>query len=243
MSFIEKYYKLEKKLFEEEKYKNIKLNSKVAYAILKYMVENNINIKIDKDGKKYIENSRDYIKQKMNLYINTITSIYKELIKVDLIEEKWIEVGKPNIVYIKNCESKETEEKHNICDTAKVEKIENEKEEIIGEFKYADYMVAQYWIKEKELKKINFLYNMCLKKIDLERYTYTEQEIIKIALQYITGKKEPSAFDKDINNVDDEIVSNAIKDIKNKTRDEINCVVESLAKSISLECFKKCRKM
>ena len=240
MSFIEKYYKLEKKLFEEEKYKDIKLNSKVAYAILKYMVENNINIKNDKDGKKYIENSREYIKQKMNLSINTITSIYKELIKVDLIEEKWIEVGKPNIVYIKSCESKETEEKHNICDAVKVEKTE---EEIIGKFNYADYMVAQYWIKEKELKKINFLYNSCLKKIDLERYTYIEQEIIKIALQYITGKKELSAFDKDINNVDDEILSNAIKGIKNKTRDEINCVVESLSKSISLECFKKCRKM
>ena len=44
MSFIENYYKLEKKLFEEEKYKNIKLNSKVAYSILKYMLENNINI-------------------------------------------------------------------------------------------------------------------------------------------------------------------------------------------------------
>lgn len=88
MSFIEKYYKLEKKLFEDEKYKDVKLNLKVAYAILKYMLENNINIKIDKDGKKYIENSRDYIKQKINVSINTITSIYKELIKLDLIAEK-----------------------------------------------------------------------------------------------------------------------------------------------------------
>ena len=131
MSFIEKYYKLEKKLFEKEEYKDIKLNSKVAYAILKYMVENNINIKIDKDGIKYIENSRDYINQKMNLSINTITSIYKELIKLDLIEEKWIEVGKPNIVYIKNCESEEAEEKHNICETAKVEKIKEKKKKLL----------------------------------------------------------------------------------------------------------------
>lgn len=243
MSFIENYYKLEKKLFEEEKYKDIKINSKVAYSILKYMLENNINIKIDKDGKKYIENSRDYIKHKMNVSINTITSIYKELIKVDLIEEKWIEVGKPNIVYIKSCESKETQENHNVCETVKVEKTQEEKDEIIGEFKYADYMVAQCWIKEIELKKINFLYNTCLKKIDLERYTYIEQEIIKIALQYITGKKEPSTFDKFISNIDDEILKNVIKDIKNRTRDEVNCVVESLASSLALECFRKCRKM
>lgn len=243
MSFIEKYYKLEKKLFEEEKYKDVKLNSKVAYAILKYMVENNINIKIDKDGKKYIENSREYIKQKMNLSINTITSIYKEIIKLDLIEEKWIEVGKPNIVYIKNCESEETEEKHNICEIAKVEKIKEEKEEIIGEFNYADYMVAKYWLEEIELKKINFLYNICLKKIDLDRYTHIEQDIIKIALQYITGKKEPSTFDKDINNIDNETLSNVIKDIKNKTRDEINSVIESLVNELPIKCFRKCRKM
>lgn len=239
MSFIENYYKLEKKLFEEEKYKDIKLNSKVVYSIFKYMLENNINMKMDKDGKKYIENSRDYIKQKMNLSINTITSIYKELIKVDLIEEKWIEVGKPNIVYIKKCESKEIEEKHNICETVNTKKTD----ESIGEFEYADYMVAQCWIKEFELKKINFLYNTCLKKIDLERYTYIEQEIIKIALQYITGKKETSTFDKFISNINDEILKNAIKNIKNKRRKEVDCVVESLAKSLSMECFRKCRKM
>ena len=134
---------------------------------------------------------------------------------------------------------KEKEEKHNICELVNTEKTD----EIIGEFEYADYMVAQCWIKEIELKKINSLYNMCLKKIDLERYTYIEQEIIKIAMQYITGKKEPSIFDKFISNIDDEILKNVIKNIKNKTRDEVNCVVESLAKSLSMEYFRKCRKM
>lgn len=234
---------MEKKLFEEEKYKDVKLNSKVAYVILKYMVENNINIKIDKDGKKYIENSREYIKQKINLSINTLTSIYKELIKLGLIEEKWIEVGKPNIVYIKNCESEESHEKHNICETAKVEKIKKEKEEIIGEFNYADFMVAKYWLEQIELKKINILYNRCLKKIDLDRYTDIEQNIIKIALQYITGKKEPSTIDKDISNIDNEILTNVIKDIKSKTRNEINSVIESLVNELPVKCFRKCRKM
>ena len=50
-------------------------------------------------------------------------------------------------------------------------------------------------------------------------------------------------FDKFIINIDDEILKNAIKDIKNKTRDEVNCVVESLTKSLPMECFRKCRKM
>lgn len=104
-------------------------------------------------------------------------------------------------------------------------------------------MVAKYWLEEIELKKINFLYNICLKKIDLDRYTHIEQDIIKIALQYITGKKEPSTFDKDINNIDNEILTNVIKDIKSKTRDEGNCVVECLAKSLSMECFRKSKRI
>lgn len=88
-----------------------------------------------------------------------------------------------------------------------------------------------------------FIYNRCLKKIDLDRYTHIEQDIIKIALQYITGKKEPSTFDKNINNIDNEILSNVIKDIKSKTRDEINFVIESLVNEIPVKCFRKCRKM
>jgi len=118
-----------------------------------------------------------------------------------------------------------------------------EKEEIIGEFNYADYMVAKYWLEEIELKKINILYNRCLKKIDFNKYTNIEKDIIKIALQYITGKKEPSTFDKDINNIDNEILSNVIKDIKSKTRNEINSVIESLVTELPIKCFRKCRKM
>ena len=68
MSFIENYYKLEKKLFEEEKYKDIKLNSKVAYAILKYMLENNINIKTDKEIIKEVEVIKYVEKEKAKIW-------------------------------------------------------------------------------------------------------------------------------------------------------------------------------
>lgn len=116
---MKEFYKLDKFLFEDEKYKNLKLNSKIAYCILKDMKDENINVKTDINGNKYIENARTYLMQKLNITKNTITSIYKELFRVNLIEEKWIEVGKANIVYIKNWESKEQEENNNICEKKK----------------------------------------------------------------------------------------------------------------------------
>ena len=113
---MNEFYKLDKFLFEDDKYKNLKLNSKIVYCILKDMLDENINVKTDINGYRYIEDARIYLMQKLNITKNTITSIYKELIRVNLIEEKWIEVGKANIVYIKNWESKEQGKKHNICE-------------------------------------------------------------------------------------------------------------------------------
>ena len=66
-----------------------------------------INVKFDVSGDKYIENTRIYLMKKLDITKNTITAIYKELNNVNLIEEKCIEVGKANIVYIKNWENKE----------------------------------------------------------------------------------------------------------------------------------------
>ena len=61
----------------------------------KYFV-NSASIGIDSE----ISNNASLMK-KLNITKNTITAIYKELINAGLIEEKWIEVGKANIVYIK----------------------------------------------------------------------------------------------------------------------------------------------
>ena len=82
------FYKLDKFLFEDDKYKKLKLNSKITYCILKDMLDENINVKTDINGDRYIENARIYIMQKLNITKNTITSIYKELSRVNLIEEK-----------------------------------------------------------------------------------------------------------------------------------------------------------
>lgn len=42
---LKEFYKLDKFLFEDEKYKVLKLNSKIEYCILKEMLDGNINVK------------------------------------------------------------------------------------------------------------------------------------------------------------------------------------------------------
>lgn len=144
---MKEFYKLDKFLFDDKKYKRLKLNSKIAYCILKDMIEENINVKSDVNGDKYIENTRIYLMQKLDITKNTITAIYKELSNTNLIEEKWIEVGKANIVYIKNWESKEKEENHNICE--KKHKIIT-----VKEISSLDVIFANEFINKFELKKL-----------------------------------------------------------------------------------------
>lgn len=148
---MNEFYKLDKFLFEDDKYKNLKLNSKIAYCILKDMLDENINVKTDINGDRYIKDARIYLMQKLNITKNTITSIYKELIRVNLIEEKWIEVGKANIVYIKNWESKEQDKKHNIC-----EREDKKLKNIITvkEISSLDVIFANEFINKFELKKL-----------------------------------------------------------------------------------------
>ena len=155
------FYKLDKFLFEDQKYRNLKLNSKISYCILKNMLDENINVQIDEEGNKYLENTRSYLMQKLNITKNTITSIYKELIRVNLIEEKWIEVGKSNIVYIKNWESKEQEKNHNICE----KKEEIEKIITVKEISSLDVILANEFINKIELKTFDFEYKKIEKVI------------------------------------------------------------------------------
>lgn len=202
------------------------------------MLDENINIKTDKDGKKYIENSREYIKEKLKISINTITNIYKELSKVGLIKVLWIEVGKPNILYIKDYEVKEKEETHNNNETVKIENAHNEhrKEKIyINEFSYKDYLEAEEFINKIDLKKVNLEYHKCLKKISFYSYGKIEEDMIKIALKYITGVKQKGKIEKLIKYVDNEIIKNAVSDCKNHERMEHTKVIRILINYILYE--------
>ena len=183
---LNEFYKLDKFLFEDDKYKNLKLNSKIAYCILKDMLYENINVKTDINGDRYIENARIYLIQKLKITKNTITSIYKELSNADLIEEKWIEVGKANIVYIKNWESKEKEENHNICDKKK----EVITFETIEKFTIDDLAKADSFLVQNNINCSQYELNKILNKLNFNGYTFIEKSIITNALEYIICKNK-----------------------------------------------------
>lgn len=212
---MKEFYKLDKFLFEDEKYKNLKLNSKIAYCILKDMKDENINVKTDINGNKYIENARTYLMQKLNITKNTITSIYKELFRVNLIEEKWIEVGKANIVYIKNWESKEQEENNNICEREykKIKKIIT-----VKEISSLDIIFANEFINKFELKKIDFEYKKIEKIILWNQYTSNEKDFIRVAIKYITRKKERGDFDNILKYINNDIIQKALLRLKQSER-------------------------
>ena len=50
---MNRFFKLYKFLFEDDKYKSIGLNSKVAYCVYRDLIQQNKNIKKDKEGKVY----------------------------------------------------------------------------------------------------------------------------------------------------------------------------------------------
>ena len=208
------YYKLDKFLFEDQKYRNLKLNSKISYCILKNMLDENINVQVDEEGNKYLENTRSYLMQKLNITKNTITSIYKELIRVNLIEEKWIEVGKSNIVYIKNWESKEQEKNHNICE----KKEEIEKIITVKEISSLDVILANEFINKIELKTFDFEYKKIEKVILWNQYTSNEKDFIRIALKFITRKKERKNLDNIIKHINNDTIQEALLKLKQSER-------------------------
>lgn len=229
---MKEFYKLDKFLFEDEKYKNLKLNSKIAYCILKDMKDENINVKTDINGNKYIENARTYLMQKLNITKNTITSIYKELFRVNLIEEKWIEVGKANIVYIKNWESKEQEENNNSCETTL--KINNNKK--VLEINSLDVIIAKEFIKKMECKELVFKYKRIENNVLWNQYTTNEKDFIKIILKLITSKELKKDWDKLYKYINNDTIHETLDELKNSERDEN--ILNNCIKILKTKCKK-----
>lgn len=229
---MNEFYKLDKFLFEDDKYKNLKLNSKIAYCILKNMLDENINVKTDINGDRYIEDARIYLMQKLNITKNTITSIYKELIRVNLIEEKWIEVGKANIVYIKNWESKEQEENHNSCE-ANLKINYNKK---VLEINSLDVIIAKEFIKKMECKELAFKYKRIENNVLWNQYTTNEKDFIKIILKLITSKKLRKDWDKLYKYINNDIIHETLDELKNSERDEN--ILNNCIKILKTKCKK-----
>lgn len=202
---MNRFFKLYKFLFEDDKYKNIGLNSKVAYCVYRDLIQQNKNVKKDKEGKVYIENSRKYLMNTLNISINTVTKIHKELNKVGLIKDVWNDVGKPNIVYIKYCETPKTQVIHKNYETPKVEEtkevikpievkkdpiiVQEIREELVEKITDKDLEDAKKELKKYKIEMIDFDVNKIFKNIKFYLYKAKEEELIKIAIRILVKKK------------------------------------------------------
>lgn len=84
----ERYYKLPKLLFESDRYKDMRLEVKVAYAILKDRLELSLSSGwIDEDGAIYLVFSNTSLMELLGCSKSKLLSIKKELREYGLIEE------------------------------------------------------------------------------------------------------------------------------------------------------------
>ena len=231
---MNRFFKLYKFLFEDDKYKDIGINSKVAYCVYRDLIQQNRNVKRDKEGKVYIENPRKYLMNTLNVSINTVTKIHKELNRVRLIKDVWDDVGKPNIVYINCCETPKPQVIHRTYETVKVEEkkeeikpVEVKKEEMVPVEK-VEYVEK---ITEKDIedaKKIFERYKIGI--IDLQTnkifnnirfYLFREKEerILKMAIRVLAKKLKEEKKSDLLKRIGTSEVSLALEKCKNSVRD------------------------
>lgn len=116
-------------------------------------------------------------------------------------------------MYIKNWKSKEKEENHKICEK------ENSREIIcVKEITSLDVLFANEFLNKVELKKFDFEYKKIEKNILWNQYTSNEKDFIRIALKYITRKKDREEWDSLINYIDNDTIQKALLELKKSER-------------------------
>lgn len=232
---MNRFFKLYKFLFEDDKYKNIGLNSKVAYCVYRDLIGQNKNVKKDKGGKVYIENPRKYLMNTLNVSINTVTKIHKELNSVGLIKDVWDDVGKPNIVYIKYCETLKPQVIHKTYETPKVEEKKEEvkpievkkdpiivqeiKEELVEKITDKDLEDAKKVFERYRIGIIDLQVNKIFNNIRFHLFKETEERILKMAIKVLAKKlKEENKIDL-LKKIGTSEVSLALEKCKNSIRD------------------------
>ena len=232
---MNRFFKLYKFLFEDDKYKNIGLNSKVAYCVYRDLIGQNKNVKKDKEGKVYIENPRKYLMKTLNVSINTVTKIHKELNSVGLIKDVWDDVGKPNILYIKYCETPKPQVIHKTYETPKVEEkkevvkpievkkdpiiVPEIKEELVEKITDKDLEDAKKVFERYRIGIIDFEVSKVFKNIKFYLFREKEERILKMAIRVLAKKlKEENKIDL-LKRIGTSEVSLALEKCKNSIRD------------------------
>lgn len=232
---MNRFFKLYKFLFEDDKYQNIALNSKVAYCVYRDLIQQNKNVKKDKEGKLYIENPRKYLMNTLNISINTVTKIHKELNRVGLIKDVWDDVGKPNIVYIKDCETPKPQAIHKAYETPKVEEkkevvkpiemkkdpiiVQEIKEELVEKITDKDLEDAKKVFERYRIGIIDFEVSKVFKNIKFYLFREKEEKILKMSIRVLAKKlKEENGIDL-LKRIGTSEVSLALEKCKNSIRD------------------------
>lgn len=206
-------------------------------------------------GKVYIENPRKYLMKTLNVYINTVTKIHKELNKVGLIKDIWDEVGKLNIVYIKYCENPKPQVIHKNYETTKIKVKKEEikpveikreveekkevtvpvrKEELVEKITDKDLEDAKRVMERYKVGMIDFEANKVFKNIKFYLYRSKEEEIIKIAIRILVKKKREEGRIEVIKNIGTYEVSYALDRCKDDIRNN-EYVIEKLIRYIELK--------
>ena len=238
---MNRFFKLYKFLFEDDKYRDIGLNSKVAYCVYRDLIQQNRNVKKDKDGKVYIENPRKYLMNTLNVSINTVTKIHKELNRVGLIKDVWDDVGKPNIVYINYCETPKPQVIHKTYEAVKVEEMKEEvktvevKKEKIVPIEKVEYVEN---ITEKDIEDakkvferyrigiIDLQVNKIFNNIRFQLFKEIEQRLLKMAIRVLAKKlKEENKADL-LKRIGTSEVSLALEKCKNSVRDSEYVIIK-----------------
>lgn len=95
------FFKLPKELFKNKKYKHISLGAKILYSFLLERI--NLSFKNnwkDENNNYYIISTREEIIDFLGISKQTCSNLFKELRKINLIEEKKQGISQPNLIYI-----------------------------------------------------------------------------------------------------------------------------------------------
>lgn len=219
------YYKLYKELFTNEKYRELSINAKVTYSILANISNENI---IDDKEQAYIENSRKITQDILGLSVNTISKIYSDLARYELIQEENSRFGKSNITYIYDLEKNDISINKNMeskIEIANIKKCENtdlpvKSQILINEITEDDVEIAKI-MRDKLIVGIpplfsNFICNHKLKVDTLSEYE-KELTLIVISLMMYSELYE----NEDISNITEEKFRTALANCKAKPRTHI----------------------
>ena len=178
-------YKIYNFLFDGNYLKDVSLNAKVAYGIYVDMLKENINVKQDERGYKYIENARKYKMNELEICANTATKIHKELVDAELIEEEWQGLNLPYRTYIKYYETIDLE------NTKEYEFIIKDCSNMLFKdtgFTNLDIREAKKVIIERFGEFPFFEVGKIVEKTNLKQFHLNDIKMIKYAIAYMLAK-------------------------------------------------------